>query len=140
MKKEEIRKAAMSACKNYGYDWVVADFEYDDCDDLINDLKKQFNEKGHCSACIFDGEEPYYALERVSTDDGTDMVDVMEEGEVFGEYDVYRWINLGRIEAWKELFGRKKVGYFCDGYCGFVIDPEMVDVDDLKMRGEVVVA
>lgn len=142
MNTEEIKKAAIEACKNYGYQWVMADFQYDDSDEFLKDLESQMKDKGYAATQIFDGEEPYYALEWANVDDDIDMVDVMEDGEVFSEGDVYNWINLGRIEAWKEVFnsGKKKVGYFCDGYGGYVFYPERMDVNSLKMRGKVVVA
>lgn len=142
MNTEEIKNAAMKAAKNYGYDWATVDFQYEDADEIIKDLKSQLKDNGYFQTQIFGGEEPYYALESADVDDDTDLVDVMEEGDVFGEDDVYHWITLGRIEGWKDVFkrGKKKVGYFCDGYGGYVFYPECMDVDSLRMKGEVVVA
>ncbi len=142
MTKEEIKKAVIEACKSYGYDWATVDFQYEDADEIIKDLKSQFKDNGYIQTQIFDGEEPYYALERAVVDDDTDLVDVMEEGDVFSEDDVYHWITLGRIEGWKDVFnrGKKKVGYFCDGYGGYVFYPECMNVESLKMKGEVVIA
>ena len=139
MTNEEIRNAAMKAAKDYGYDWVMAEFEYEDGNDLLKEFKKEMKNEGHSQVCIFGGEEPYYALENASEDD---LVDVMEDGEVFSEGEVYDWITLGRIQAWKELLNRKtkKVGYFCDGYGGYVFFPETKCVEHLKQRGEVVMA
>ena len=136
MTKEEIRNAAMKAAKDYGYDWVMAEFDYEDGNELLKGFKKEMKNKGHSQVCIFDGEEPYFVM------DMADLVDEMEEGEVFTEGEVYHWITLGRIDAWKELLGRKnkKVGYFCDGYGGYVFLPEMECVTHLKQRGEVVMA
>ena len=133
MTKEEIKNEAMKACKDYGYEWVMAEFQYEDSDELIKDLKKEMKDKGHCQTQIFGGDEPYYAL------DDDELYDAMEEGEVFNEGNVYKWINLGRIDAWKDVLGMKKVGYFCDGYGGYVFDPKMMDVNSLKRKGEVVV-
>lgn len=142
MSTEEIKNAAIEACKSYGYDWATVDFQYEDADEIIKDLKSQLKDNGYFQTQIFDGEEPYYALERANVDDDTDLMDVMEEGDVFSEDDVYNWITLGRIEGWKDVFkrGKKKVGYFCDGYGGYVFYPECMDVDSLKRKGEVVVA
>ena len=139
-KREQIKTAAMEACKSYGYDWVMAGFEYDDADVVLKHFKKEMKDTGRSQVCIFDGEEPYYALERTRTDDGTDMVYVLEEGDIFTEGDVYHWITLGRIDAWKELLKKKSIGYFCDGYGGYVFDPRCINVEVLKNRGRVVVA
>ena len=136
MTKEEIKNEAIKACKDYGYDWVMANY---DCEEeLLKGFRKEMRVSGKSQVDIFGGEEPYYALDRVSD---VDLMSVMEEGDVFNEGNVYNWITLGRIDAWKELFGRKtkKVGYFCNGYQGYVFFPERVDVDDLKRCGEVVV-
>lgn len=142
MKTEEIKNAAIEACKSYGYDWVMAEFEYEESEDLLKELRSRMEDEGYTQTQIFGGDEPYCALERADVDDDIDMMDVMEDGDVFSEGDVYHWITLGRIEAWKELFerGKKKVGYFCDGYGGYVFFPECMDVDSLKRKGEVVVA
>ena len=142
MTKEEIRNAVMNTAKEYGYEWVMAEFEYEESEDFLNELKSQMDDEGYCQTQIFDGEEPYYVLKKADVDDNTDLVDVMEEGDIFTEENVYNWINLGRIEAWKELFerGKKKVGYFCDGYGGYVFFPECMDMKSLKKKGEVVVA
>lgn len=141
MSKEEIKNLAMKAAKDYGYDWVMAEYEYEDGDELLKDFKKGIKDKGALPVSIYGGEEPYYALERVSDDD-TDLVEMMEDGEVFSEGNVYDCITLGRIQAWKELLNRKtkKVGYFCDGYGGYVFLPEMQNVYMLKQRGEVMMA
>lgn len=112
---------AMKASKSYGYEWVSVEFD----DELsINEFKKQMSEDGLCSVCIMDGEEPHYAL-------GEDLYEEMEGEKEFSESDVYRWINQGRIDCWSEILGRK-VGYFCDGYCSYVFDPKMTDVNSLK--------
>ena len=97
---------------------------------------------GYCQVQIFGGDEPYYALKRADVDKDIDMMDVMEEGDVFSEDDVYDWITIGRIEAWKDVLkrGKNEVGYFCDGYGGYVFFPECMDVNSLKMKGEVVIA
>ena len=135
MTREEIKAAAMKASKDYGYDWVMADYEYEDADETLDWFKKQM-EDGKCQVCIEEGEEPYYALDRHDVE-GVNLYDVMEEGEIFSEGNVYRWITLGRIKAWKEILG-KNVGYFCNGYTGWVFDPEKVNVYMLKREGEVV--
>lgn len=142
MIKEEIRNAVMNTAKEYGYEWVMAEFEYDESEDFLNELKSQMDDEGYCQTHIFDGEESYCVLERADVDDNTDLVDVMKEGNIFTEENVYNWITLGRIEAWKELFerGKKKVGYFFDGYGGYVFFPECMDMKSLKKKGEVVVA
>lgn len=127
---EEIKIEAIKSCKDYGYNWAMADFQYDDADELLNQLKKEMEDEGHIQTHIFLGEEPYYAL-------GDELYDIMDKGDVFNEYDAYEWINFGRIDAWKEVFGMKKIGYFCDGYCGYVFDPKCIDVNSL--HGEVVV-
>ena len=138
MTNKEIRNAAMTAAKNYGYDWAMTDYQYEDAPDVLKRFRKEMRENGNYQVCIFDGEEPYYALEHYSDSD-TDLVEVMDEGEVFSESEVYGWITLGRIKAWRELLRRKKftVGYFCDGYGAYVFFPESVCVSHLRQRGEV---
>ena len=130
-KKKLIRNKAMEACKNYGYDWAMADYQFEDADELIKEFKEQMMNEGSVQTQIFNGEEPFYAL-------GDDLYDVMEEGDVFSESEAYHWINLGRIDAWKEILGQPQVGYFSDGYGGYVFNPKMKNPEYLKNKGTVV--
>lgn len=125
--KQSVKNRAMNASKNYGYEW--ASVEFDD-ELMINEFKRQMSEDGMYQVCITGGEEPYYAL-------GEDLYEVMEGEKEFCEDDVYTWIHQGRIDCWSEILGWK-VGYFCNGYDGYVFDPKMTDVDSLKRAGEVV--
>ena len=117
----------MKASKNYGYEWASVEFEFGD---EIDEFKKQMSEDGMYQVCIAEGEEPHYAL-------GEDLYEEMEGEKEFSESDVYTWINQGRIGCWSEILGRK-VGYFCNGYGGYVFDPKMTDVIFLKKAGTVV--
>lgn len=139
MTREEIKAAAMKASKDYGYSWVMADFEYEECDEVLEAMLEEMEEKGCYQVCIYDGEEPYYAMDYAHVD-GVDLVEEMNDGDVFNENKVYGWITLGRIDAWKEVFKMEKVGYFCDGYRAYVFDPKRKNVYMLKQHGEVVVA
>ena len=118
---------AMKASKNYGYEWASVDFEDES---LTDEFKKQMSEDGMYQVSLGSGEEPYYAL-------GEDLYEEMEGEKEFSESDVYHWIDQGRIGCWSEILGRK-VGYFCDGYCSYVFDPKMTDVNSLKKAGTVV--
>lgn len=118
---------AMKASKSYGYEWASVEFEDESS---IDEFKRQMSETGFCQVCITGGDEPYYAL-------GEDLYEEMEGEKEFSESDVYTWIHQGRISCWSEILGRK-VGYFCNGYGGYVFDPKLKDVNVLKMAGEVV--
>lgn len=103
MTKEEIRNAVMKAAKEYGYDLIMAKFEHpEDKEEFLKRMEDDFNH-------LYDGEDFYDLFDRIQVDDDTDLMDVMEEGEVFSYDNVSDWYSIGKNEAWKELLRRNPI-------------------------------